>query len=307
MSLITKYRPDSFGAVVGNTAAIDSIKSALDKTPPKRTFLLSGPRGTGKTTIARIIAKYVGCDIEHNFHEIDSADFRGIDTARELIKSTKYKGLGGGVKVYLLDEVHKFTKDAQEALLKTTEEPPEHVFIVLATTDPQLLKPTLVDRCLHCKTVPLTDDDGLKFLKKIVRREGKQLPDNILQSILEKAEWRPRSALNLLEKIIDISPDKMEQALEKEKAFESQTIDLCRALINGTNWAKLMNIIKGLEAEEPESIRRAVMGYCTAIMMKEFNETAMIVAECFEKPFYDNGRNDLILSCARLHNALERK
>jgi DNA polymerase III gamma/tau subunit len=238
--------------------------------------------------------------------EVDSADFRGIDTARELIRNAKYKGLGGGIKVYLLDEVHKFTKDAQEALLKTLEEPPSHVFFILATTDPQLLKPTLVDRCLHCKTEPMSEEDGVKFLKKIIRKEGKQIPDDVLLSILDKSEFRPRSSLALLEKIIDMEPAAMQDAIESDKLLESSTIELARALIKGSSWADVMNIVKGLESEEPEAIRRSVMGYCVALLMKKREEDAMVIAECFERPFYDNGRHDLILACCRVFNALGR-
>jgi len=308
MSLILKYRPETLDDIYGNDSIIRDIKNIFTKPVDERphAFLLTGYRGCGKTTIARIISKMTDCNIEHDFIEIDVGEYRGIDAARTIKKNIQYRPLSGPARVYLLDECHRLTPDAQEALLKTTEEPPSHAYIIYSTTDPEKLKATLKDRCTVFQVEPLEEKKCIKFLRVIARREGIKIPIPIIELIVEKSDGRPRSALKLLEKVIGIPESEMEAKLEEDKKVEYNVIDLCRALINPDgSWKSVANILNKLKSEDPEAVRRMVLGYCCSIMLKKRNDVVYIVAEAFRRPFYDNGKQDLICSAYEAMNDID--
>lgn len=298
MSLINKYRPSNFEGVAGNQITIGKIKALLDKNDPKRTFLLSGPMGCGKTTIGRVIAKYVGCDTDFDFIEVDAAALNGVAPARELRNTCHYRSLTQGPRVWLIDECHRMTKPAQEILLKTFEEPPSHAFFILATTEPQALEKTVVDRFSHFKVAPLTEEEFKSFIKKIARREKIEVPEEVIELLFDKSEGRPRSALNMLEKIATSPVDEMLSMIKDEQEAESEVIELCRLLIKKASWNDVRKVLKSvMDKEDPETIRRIVLGYMTSILLKSDNNEAFEIASNFMSPFYTNGKSDLVFYC----------
>jgi DNA polymerase-3 subunit gamma/tau len=143
VALYRKYRPQSFSDVVGQEQAIELLTSSIKQNKISHAYLFCGGRGTGKTTVARIVAREVGCNDE-DIIEIDAASNRGIDEIRELREAVRTAPFSSPYKVYIIDEAHMLTKEAANALLKTLEEPPRHVIFILATTDPEKL-PTTID------------------------------------------------------------------------------------------------------------------------------------------------------------------
>lgn len=298
MSLITKHRPGTFKGLAGNEKLVKDVVHLLEKDEPKRTFLISGPMGSGKTTIGRIIANHVGCDLDFDFIEVDAAALNGVGPARDLRDKCQYKSLRGGPRVWLIDECHRMTDAAQEILLKTFEEPPAHAYFILATTDPQKLKKTVVDRFAHFKVQPLKENEFATFIKKIARKEKVTIPDDVIRMMYDKSEGRPRTGLNILEKILNLSEDEMLEAVKSEKDAESEVIELCRALIKKEGWSSIKKILASvLEKEDPETIRRIVFGYMASILLKGQNDVAFEIASNFKDPFYVNGKNDLIYCC----------
>src|SRR5574344_3106515 len=165
-SLYLTYRPQTFDEVAGQKPIVRTLKNALTSGKIAPAYLFAGPRGTGKTTMARLLAKALNCDegigkqcnkcsnclaINEGTHpdvlEIDAASNNGVDEVRDLIDKVKYSTILGKYKVYIIDEVHMMTTGAFNALLKTLEEPPEHVIFILATTEPHKILPTILSRC----------------------------------------------------------------------------------------------------------------------------------------------------------------
>lgn len=297
MTLAITYRPRTFEEVVGNSGVVSSIKTILkrDIEAIPKSWLLTGPSGCGKTTLARIIAESLGCKAS-DLYELDSADFRGIDAVRAIREQMHYAPMEGASRVWILDECHQLTKDAQEALLKALEDTPPHVYFILATTEPQKLKPTLKNRCVGYEVEPVNDKDMIQFLKEIVESEGKKCAEVVLKTIAMNALGSCRAALQLLETVIDLSPAKMRDGVKKAAEKQSAVIDLCRALFNGKPWKVVADIIKRMEGEQPESVRLAVMGYCSSILLNGSEAAqAYIVMDSFKESLFTNGKAGLVL------------
>lgn len=297
MSLYLKYRPTTLEGVKGNKETVAALESMLqDKETCPHSFLLTGPTGCGKTTLGRIIASRLGCT-GSDFREIDSADFRGIDSIREIRKNSQFQPMEGPCRVWLLDEVHKMTNDAQSALLKILEDTPDHVYFILCTTDPQKLLPTLKGRCSTFTVKQLSDETMTILLKKVVRAEGAELEKEVYDQIVQDSMGHVRNALQTLDQVLRVPKEK--QLLIAKKAAEqlSQSIDLCRALVAKKKWKEIASILTGLKEEEPENIRRVILGYCQAILLKSEHEQAAAIMESFIEPFYNTGFPGLVFAC----------
>lgn len=297
MSLYLKYRPQTFDEVIGNDQVIATLKTMLSKksTCP-HSFLFTGQTGCGKTTVGRIIASELGCK-NSDFREVDSADFRGIDTIREVRKQSQFKSLEGDCKVWLIDECHKLTNDAQNALLKILEDTPKHVYFVLCTTEPQKLINTIKGRCSLFEMAPLNDRQILTLLRKIVQTEETSIQKPVYEQIIQDSLGLPRNALQMLEQVLNASPEKQLEAAKRSAEKTSQSIELCRALLSNSGWKKIQNILNGLKEEQPENIRRHVLGYCQSVLLKEDNEKAGLIIEEFLEPFYNTGFPGLVYAC----------
>lgn len=297
MSLYQKYRPTKLGSVKGNEetkSALNQMLSDLDSCP--HVFLFYGETGCGKTTLARIVATQLGCKINSSdYTEINFADLRGIDTIREIIKQSQFRPIESNCRVWVLDECQRMTVDAQNALLKILEDSPNHVYFILCTTDPQKLLATIKGRCSQFQVKPLIDDDMLSLLKKIVKAEGEELEDKIYDQIITDSKGHARNAIQTLEQVLSVPESKRLEIAQKNALEESLAIDLCRALLNKrTTWTDIQKILAGLREIEPETIRRAVIGYAAnTLINKDFPICGLILEE-FISPFYDSGFPQLV-------------
>jgi len=297
MALYHKHRPASFGEIEGNKQLVEALGSVLsDKKGCPHALLLHGPTGCGKTTLARIIASKL--DVSGmDYVEVDSADFRGIDTIRAIRKNAQYKPLEGACRVWILDECHKLSNDAQNALLKILEDTPRHVYFILCTTEPTKLIPTIRGRCSQYNVSPLNENQMMRLLRRIVKAEGETLQKLIYQQIIQDSFGHSRNALQILEQVLAVEPGNRLETAKRVAETQSQSIELCRALLQKTGWKKIANILKGLKEQEAESIRRHVLGYCEAILLKGENDRAGLVMELFINPFYNSGWPGLVFAC----------
>lgn len=222
--LYRTYRPNKFSEVVGQEHIIKSLKNAIKNNKIAHAYLFAGPRGTGKTTIAKIFAKAVNCSgyisepcdecescksissgKSPDVLEIDAASNNGVEEIRHIINEVPYPPTVSKYKVYIIDEVHMLTVAAFNALLKTLEEPPEHVIFILATTDPQKVIPTVMSRCQRFNFSKLSKFEIVQKLKEILEKENEAYEDEALNEIANLADGGMRDALSILEEILSYS------------------------------------------------------------------------------------------------------
>ena len=220
-ALYRTYRPTTFDEVAGQKHIIKTLKNALSEKKIAHAYLFCGPRGTGKTTMARIFAKALDCEegfgvqcnkcpnciaINEGKHpdviEIDAASNRGIDDIRDLISKVKYAPIMGNYKVYIIDEVHMMTTEAFNALLKTLEEPPANVVFILATTEPFKLMTTILSRCQRYDFTKVSDGDIYNRLFDICEKENITVDEEALSILVSLADGGVRDALSMLDQTI---------------------------------------------------------------------------------------------------------
>ena len=223
-SLYRTYRPHSFETVVGQRHIIQTLQNALKTNKMSHAYLFCGPRGTGKTTVAKLVAKSVNClnpekapcnecehcrTIQNGTHpdviEIDAASNNGVDEIRDLIEKVKYAPIQAKYKVYIIDEVHMLSQGAFNALLKTLEEPPSHVIFILATTEPHKVLPTIISRCQRYDFVRVNRKDIQMRIEEVLKSEKIEYEDEATRLISQLADGGVRDALSILEQCIAYS------------------------------------------------------------------------------------------------------
>lgn len=299
LSLYLKYRPQSLDEITGNEEVVGILRSQLKERTLPRSLLFHGPTGCGKTTLGRIVARELGAR-GSDIKEIDAADFRGIDTIREIRKQIAYKPLEGPYQVWILDEVHRATGDAQSALLKTLEDTPSHVYFILCTTDPQKLLAAIRGRCADYQVRTLNDREMRMLLRRVVKAEGESINKAVYDQIAQNSMGHPRNALQILQQVLAVDEEKRLAVAQRASQEQTEGIELCRALLGGAPWKKVANILIGLKDIEGEKVRRLVLGYCQSVLLKEANDMAAIIMEEFETPMYDIGFPGVVLACYRV-------
>ena len=219
-ALYRSYRPQTFGEVAGQEHIVTTLKNAIKENRISHAYLFAGPRRTGKTTVAKLLAKALNCTGENppcdqcpnckaitvgehpDVIEIDAASNNGVDEVRDLIDKVKYAPINGKYKVYIIDEVHMMSTGAFNALLKTLEEPPAHIVFVLATTEPHKILPTIISRCQRFDFKKVENHDIISRLEYVLKSENKKYELPALESVAKLAEGGMRDALSILEQCL---------------------------------------------------------------------------------------------------------
>lgn len=209
-----KYRPQTFKDVVGQQAITNTLLNAIDNNHLAQALLFTGPRGVGKTTCARILAKMINQreegasedeDYAFNIFELDAASNNSVDDIRNLTDQVRIPPQVGKYKVYIIDEVHMLSQSAFNAFLKTLEEPPKHCIFILATTEKHKIIPTILSRCQIFDFKRITVKDAKEYLKYIAEEQGIEAEDDALHIIAQKADGAMRDALSIFDRVVSFS------------------------------------------------------------------------------------------------------
>lgn len=268
--LARKYRPQSFDDLLGQDALVQTLTNAIKNNRLHHAYILTGIRGVGKTTTARLIAKALNCtgldgnggptihpcgvcenckaiaaDRHIDVLELDAASRTGVDDIREILDGVRYKPTNARYKIYIIDEVHMLSKNAFNALLKTLEEPPAHVKFIFATTEIRKVPITVLSRCQRFDLQRLTIDDLMKLFNKIVAAENMKAEDEALHIIAKAADGSARDGLSLLDQAISLGAGVVKTDIVKEMiglADRNQTFELFENLILGNTKETLLQL-----------------------------------------------------------------
>ena len=241
-----KYRPVNFEDVVGQLAITSTLKNAISNNKLAQALLFTGPRGVGKTSCARIVAREINNfkindDNSYNIFELDAASNNGVEGIRNLIDQTRIPPQTGKYKVYIIDEVHMLSSGAFNAFLKTLEEPPSHCIFILATTEKHKIIPTILSRCQIYNFKRITIDDIVSHLEKICKIEKIEYEDDALKQIASKCDGAMRDALQLFDKVVGINKKITSQMVVEN--LNSIGFDTFLELVNLINKKDIPNLI----------------------------------------------------------------
>ncbi len=287
-----KYRPQKFDQLIGQESMVLSIQNAINLKRIPNAYLLTGIRGTGKTTTARIIAKAINCKVDFgsaekceseglchcdaitnsnhiDILEMDAASKTGIDDIREILEASKYHPSSAQYKVFIIDEVHMLSKQAFNALLKTLEEPPPHLKFILATTEVKKIPVTILSRCQRFDLRRIKVDEMKTFLKLIADKEDAKIDDDSLTIIAKSSEGSVRDALSILDQAI-ITYNLMGQSISEDKvrtmlglADQTKIVDLMSCIVEGDQEKSLQIIEEVFDVgADPKLVLHSLLEVC---------------------------------------------
>jgi len=301
--LYQTVRPKNLDEIVGNDIVISSFRRFTKCTPEERShaFLLSGPSGCGKTTLARAVAAEIGCT-DMGLIELNAANTRGIDTIREVDREAFIRPLTGTSKVYIFDESHQLTVQAQQALLKIIEDNPLHTYFFFCTTEPQNLIKTIQNRCDKYEMSPLKDEEIVVVLKFALEKIKQKKDEEILKAIAYACNGSPREALVLLERILFVeNEEEILDLLTKTTENNPSIWDVVRILSMSPEkrrkkWKYIINKFKAVEGDS-ETIRRALLSHLMNRLIDAEDEEEAIdytrLLKLFSQSTYYGGKNQL--------------
>jgi len=301
VELYRKYRPKKFFEVIGQEEAVNILANMGREGKVPHCILFSGPSGVGKTTLARILKGKLGCS-DIDCVEVNAAETRGIDLPREIEDRMWLAPMNGKVRVWIIDECHRLTGDAQSAFLKILEDTPSHVYFFLCTTDPQRLLPTIRGRAHEVKLRSLEVDELVVVMNRVLESEGRVLSDEVKTRIARAAQGSARKVLVLLGAVLASGKEDGLEDVLGSADVEYQAVEVARVLLKDrVTWAEVAKILNGIKDldDQVETVRWVVLGYMKKVILgggKKAGRAADVLA-AFQKNWYDSKSAGLVLAC----------
>lgn len=302
--LYKKHRPTDLKSLVGQPH-LKILKKMLKENELPHSILFTGSSGCGKTTVARILRTELDCGKE-DFHEVNCADFRGIDMVRDIRSRMNLAPMNGSTRCWLIDEAHQLSSQAQNAFLKILEDTPKHVYFFLATTDPNKLINTIRTRCSSFKMESLKPKSAVELLESVMDKEGIEIEDEVIDAVVNLGDGSPRQLLVLLDSIKHLDDSEEQLSLIYKSETKREAIEIARTLMKPKPvWSEVAAVLKTVQ-EEPESIRWMMLSYANSILLKGGRKAghAYIIIDAFRDNFYDSKKAGLSAACYEIVQAI---
>lgn len=299
MELYRKHRPKTLDEVCGQKTAVAMLRGFLEKGNVPHALMFCGGSGTGKTTMARIVSWELGCEGENDrdFHEINTANFRGIDSIREIQQHCQYLPTNGKAAVWLFDEAHKLLGTSQNAMLKLLEDPPPYAYFMLCTTEPEKLLRTIHTRCTKISLGPLTDEEVRRHLRRILKAEGAQVKSQHLDAVVTSSRGSARLAAVRLEQVLALKDgEELPDFTEEDETSAS----VAKLLLYGCQWKEMASALKEAQkTKDAESLRYGILGYCQAVLVGDGPKAnrAVVLIDIFRQDTLSSGWPGLYATC----------
>lgn len=297
-----KYRPSDLDEVIGQDHVVKSLKHLFSTKRLPHSFLFQGPSGTGKTTLARIVASELKCDTA-NIIEVDAGKYTGIDDMRELTTGLEYRAIGqNGIKFVIIDECHSLSTKAWNSLLKIVEEPPAHLYFAFCTTEPAKVIKTIQNRC-HIYNLKEVDSEEIEtLLDAVIELEELKVPEGTADFIARKCDGSPRNALVSLSKCLGCETLTDVAQVMEELLEDVDVIEIAKGLTwKKLSWAEMQALLNKIKETNPESIRIMICNYLKSAILREKDTNKVVrfftILENFSKPYtQQTGFAELLLS-----------
>lgn len=268
--LVTRYRPGAFDELIGHESIIKTLKLALQSDSHPHSYLLTGPSGIGKTTMARIIAK----QIEAEVIEIDAATNNSADDMRAIVEQGSHTSLSGaGRRMFLLNEIQALGQRASDVLLTILEEPPKHLYFALTTTEPEKVREAIQTRCYNVALRALRPNEIELLVNLVAETEGWNVPGDVIQAVVQAATGQPRKALTILQSVHGATDrEEVKRIISLMEAGEP-LVDLCRSLLNGNpKWTTVRPLLMKMDDEDFRDAAGQAASYCAGAMIRSEGE-----------------------------------
>jgi DNA polymerase-3 subunit gamma/tau len=317
MELVDKYRPKKLSDVLGQPEIVKSLEKSFREDSIPHALMFSGPKGTGKTTLAQIVAcQLLQCGNDElkgralDYFEINAAEARGIDTVREIQNTMQGKGWGSTKrKVFFYEEIHELSRraqgNAQSALLVLVERPPEHVFHIASTTNPEELLPTLRDRFIRFDLKPITAKCAKQLINAVLSEERKAVGENVIDKIVDCSEGSPRLILKNLDKCLMLNNDEDRLSLIQKTEIKKDAYELVNVLLyKKMSWSQISGLINETDLSEPERLRHYILKRANTEMLKG-NPRAYLIYLVFKDQWFNCQEAALTGCCWEVFNSKE--
>ena len=285
-SLFNKYEPKNLNELLANENNKTILKGFLNQKEIPQSYVFVGDRGCGKSLTAKLISKQLNC--QDNIQVLDCITDRGIENIRKIIDNCQYRTLDNNPKSYIIEEAHQLQTLSQEGFLTTLQNPPKNTYFFFTTTEESKIIKTITSRSKKLTFEKVSIRELYPYLIDISIKENNEINKTVARKICETSNGHIRDALSILEIVLQFKDENKQLEVAGKELEENKTvIDLCRLMIRSNSWQEITDILKQLQKENPESIRKVIINYFSKVLLDKADIKSAMIIEALQIPIYD--------------------